>query len=124
MPNFKFIVLTGIDGAGKDFIANHLSLVDPGSFYMRTPTFPFDEIRNKVDAFTLQYPEAHYYFYLSSVIHASKIISEKLVNGNVYCSRYLIDTVVYHRAIGLSVALCVNIDVASTKETRWAIRDQ
>ena len=39
-PN-KFVVITGIDGAGKDFVAQGLCHADPGSHLIATPTPPF-----------------------------------------------------------------------------------
>ena len=53
----------------------------------------------------MQSPAAHYLFYLSSVVHASSQIEESLKTRNVYCVRYLIDTVVSHRVAGLNVEL-------------------
>jgi thymidylate kinase len=49
--------------------------------------------------------EAHYLFYLASVVYASAIIKAKLATHNVYCVRYLIDTVVSHRVAGMDVDL-------------------
>ena len=101
----KFIVLTGIDGSGKDFVAKHLQAADPGSKLIQTPTEPFLRSRLEVDRFALEIPAAHYFFYLASIIHASSQVGQMLKTSNVYCARYLLSTVVYHRAMGLSVDL-------------------
>ncbi|MFC1879316.1 hypothetical protein ACFLZW_05330 [Chloroflexota bacterium] len=105
MISKKFVVLTGIDGSGKDYVAQHLHKFDPHSSLMSTPTPPFLPSRSEIDSFALSIPATHYFFYLASIIHASEIIKQKLDYGNVYCGRYLIDTVVYHRAMGLLVEL-------------------
>jgi len=105
MTSSKFVVLTGLDGSGKDFVAENLKNVDPTASLISTPTPPFQPSRLAVDGFALVIPAAHYYFYLASIIHASTLIVESLKHGNVYCGRYLIDTVVYHRAMGLAVNL-------------------
>jgi len=101
----QFIVVTGLDGSGKDYVAEHLQRIDPGSVIIKTPTEPFVPARFGIDGFALEVPAAHYYFYLASVIHASSLAEKALIKGNVYCVRYLLDTVVHHRAIGLSVEL-------------------
>ncbi|HEY4673018.1 MAG TPA: hypothetical protein VIH03_02515 [Nitrososphaerales archaeon] len=105
MKTGKFIVITGIDGSGKDFVVGHLKSTDPDAIIIKTPTEPFIPARLHVDEFALEVPIAHYYFYLASVIHASNLVEKALGRGNVYCVRYLLDTVVYHRAMGLSIEL-------------------
>lgn len=99
------MVITGVDGSGKDYVAQHLHQIDQDSGLIGTPTPAFLSSRLAVDAFALEVPSAHYYFYLASVIHASCLIEDMLKRGNVYCVRYLIDTIVYHRAMGLPVQL-------------------
>ena len=101
----KFIVLTGLDGSGKDFVATHLQTGDTPSVLLSTPTEPFIPVRSEIDALLYKSPSLHYFFYLASVIHASTLVDEYINNGNVYCVRYLIDTVVYHRAMGIPVSL-------------------
>jgi thymidylate kinase len=102
----KLIIITGLDGSGTSSLAEQLSLKDPGSYLMRTPSAPFDICRELIDAQVRDESQAaHYLFYLSSVIFASKQIEELLKTGNVYCVRYLIDTVVSHRVAGLNVDL-------------------
>jgi thymidylate kinase len=101
----KFIVITGIDGAGKDYVAQQIQKYDPNSTIIKTPTEPFIPARLNIDECALETPAAHYFFYLASVIHASCMVEKKLAHGNVYCVRYLLDTVVYHRAMGLPIAL-------------------
>jgi len=33
----QFIVVTGLDGSGKDYVAEHLQRIDPDSVIIRTP---------------------------------------------------------------------------------------
>lgn len=102
----KLIVITGLDGSGTSALADALCAKDPGSCVFKTPGPPFENFRSLVDeqVRALSQP-AHYLFYLSSVVFASTQIEERLEQGNVYCVRYLIDTVVSHRAAGLEVAM-------------------
>lgn len=102
----KLIVITGLDGSGTSTLAEALSSRDPGSRVFKTPGSPFDTFRSQVDeqVRSLSQP-AHYLFYLSSVVFASTQIEKHLEHGNVYCVRYLIDTVVSHRAAGLDVGM-------------------
>jgi thymidylate kinase len=113
----KFFVFTGLDGSGTTTLAERLSKTDRGSLLMHTPTPPFQGARPLVD--TIVYGEsisAHYLFYLASVVHASEKIRTHLTVGNVYCVRYLIDTVVSHRVMGLDVDLAYQTDVYSIIE--------
>ncbi|WP_449445454.1 hypothetical protein, partial [Ureibacillus acetophenoni] len=50
-------------------------------------------------------PEAHYLYYLASNVYLTKLIDRTMEekDGNIYCVRYFIDTVVHHRAKGLNV---------------------
>lgn len=87
-------------------MVNALASRDPCSHLFKTPFGPYDLIRDQFDReVRTESQAAHYFFYLSNVIFASKKIEKLLKNGNVYCSRYLIDTVVSHRAAGLNVDL-------------------
>ncbi len=102
----KLIVITGLDGTGTSTLASALAARDPGSSVYKTPSFPYDACRSEVDEQVRDRSQAaHYLFYLSSVVFASSQIEALLKEGNVYCVRYLIDTVVSHRAAGLDVNL-------------------
>jgi thymidylate kinase len=112
----KLIVITGLDGSGTSSLAERLSYKDPGSHLMRTPSAPFDICREVIDTqVRCGSQAAHYLFYLSSVIFASTQIEELLKTGNVYCVRYLIDTVVSHRVAGLNVDLAYEGDFYSIR---------
>lgn len=102
----NFIVITGLDGSGTTSIGKALAEMDNEGYYLQTPEGVFSENRMQ---FTQElrgnYPDAHYLYYLTSVVKASNDIKEKLKTQNVYCVRYLIDTIVSHRAMGLDVDL-------------------
>lgn len=113
----KLIVITGLDGSGTSSLAEQLSARDPGSRVVRTPDSPYDASRSVIDEQVRDKSQAaHYLWYLSSVVFASTQIEEMLKTGNVYCVRYLIDTVVSHRASGLDVDLNYQGDFYSIKE--------
>lgn len=113
----KLIVITGLDGSGTSALAEALSAKDPGSCVFKTPGPPFDGFRSLVDeqVRALSQP-AHYLFYLSSVVFASTQIEKHLEQGNVYCVRYLIDTVVSHRAGGLDVEIDYDTQLYSIRK--------
>jgi thymidylate kinase len=112
----RLIVITGLDGSGTSTIAQMLCNLDSSSLFLQTPTCLFSSCREQVDKKLRLYSiEAHYHFYLSSVIHASQIIKDHLSKGNVYCVRYLMDTVVSHRAAGMNVELLYNTDTYKIK---------
>lgn len=102
-----FIVITGLDGSGTSTVAKELNRVDKDSIVLKTPSTEFasrDMIDNEVRE-TSQL--AHFLFYLSSVVYMSDKIKKTYdyKNKNVYCVRYLIDTIVSHQVAGLDVDL-------------------
>ncbi|MDN3562076.1 hypothetical protein [Vreelandella neptunia] len=100
----KLIVITGLDGSGTSSLAEALCKRDPHGVLLKTPDGPFGEARELFDGEvrTLS-PSAHYLYYLASVVYASDRISELRKTNNVYCVRYLIDTVVSHRVAGMDI---------------------
>lgn len=101
-----FIVITGLDGSGTSSVAEKLHEMDSGSELLKTPSKEF--VRELID--TDVYPissMAHYLFYLSSTVYMSDYIKKTFnySSKNIYCVRYLIDTVVSHRVAGLQVDL-------------------
>jgi thymidylate kinase len=102
----KFVVLTGLDGAGTTTIAEALGQLDPSANVIKTPGEAFLASRPEVDSRVRELsPWSHLLYYLSSVVYASDQIEGLLKLGNVYCVRYLIDTVVSHRVMGLDIEL-------------------
>lgn len=102
-----FIVITGLDGSGTSSVAELLHSMDKNSIITRTPSFEYSN-REQVDDSVREVSQmAHYLYYLSSVVYESdKIKSEgNYKENNVYCVRYLIDTVVSHSVAGLDVKL-------------------
>ncbi len=101
-----FIVITGLDGSGTSTIANKLHEIDKGSILLRTPSVEF--VRDEIDQKVRETSQVgHYLFYLSSVVYMSDYIKNNFdyINNNVYCVRYLIDTVVSHKVAGMDVNL-------------------
>ena len=102
----KLIVITGLDGSGTSSLAEQLCKRDPHGVLFKTPDGPFGETRLQFDSeVRARSQSAHYLFYLASVAYASERIREQLKTHNVYCVRYLIDTVVSHRVAGMNVEL-------------------
>lgn len=102
-----FIVITGLDGSGTSTIAKKLHEIDSESYLFHTPGEIFTD-RKVIDKEIREVSQnAHYLYYLSSVVYLSDYIKKYIdyKNYNVYCVRYLIDTVVSHRVAGLDVAL-------------------
>ena len=102
-----FIVVTGLDGSGTSTIAKKLHEMDKGSYLFHTPNEIYSN-RDKIDLKVREVSQmAHYLYYLSSVAYMSDYIKKNIdyKNNNVYCVRYLIDTIVSHRVAGLDVSL-------------------
>ena len=91
----KFIVIEGIDGSGKTTVSKYICNIIDAQFY-KTPSFPFSDIRKLIDENVNL--KSRFFFYLSSVIHASHEIRELLKTRTVVCDRYILSTLCYHRA--------------------------
>lgn len=102
-----FIVITGLDGSGTSTVAKELNKIDNGSILLKTPSIEYSG-RDRIDTEVRETSQlAHYLFYLSSVIYMSDKIKKSYdyKNKNVYCVRYLIDTIVSHQVADLDVDL-------------------
>ncbi|MGN7477818.1 hypothetical protein ACTHOQ_08170 [Solibacillus silvestris] len=102
----KLIVITGLDGSGTSTVGDQLHMEDLGSSLLKSPPYPFSSNRHDIDEKLFhQSPTAHYLYYLASNVHLTNVIHEKMAehDGNVYCIRHYIDTVVSHRAKGVDV---------------------
>lgn len=91
----KFIALEGIDGSGKTTVCQILSKKINAENY-KTPSWPFSDLRDVIDK-TVDI-KSRFFFYLSSVIHASSEIARLLIHKHVVCDRYILSTLCYHRA--------------------------
>lgn len=97
-----FIVLEGIDCTGKStvcrLLARHMDATD-----YATPPREIAERRELIDRDAT--PEDHYAFYVHGNMLASAEIESYLLEGKrVICDRYWLTTLVYHRAMGMSVS--------------------
>ena len=112
----KFVVITGLDGVGTSTVGKACVELDTGAVLMRTPAEPFVRFRPEIDVglLTSGSTAAHFLFYLASVVDVSAKIDQHLADSsqNVYCVRYLLDTVVSHRADGLQVDLTYDLGFA------------
>ena len=106
-----FSVLTGLDGSGTSTIAGLLSKHDTKAKLYESILTPFSDFRRFIDSETLNKNiYSHYFFYLSALANTSELIKHDLDNGfNVYCVRYLIDTIVSHRVHGMDIELSYSI---------------
>jgi len=91
----QFIALEGIDGSGKTTVCKILSKKINAEIY-KTPSWPFSDLRDVIDN-TVDI-KSRFFFYLSSVIHASSEIARLLKHKHVVCDRYILSTLCYHRA--------------------------
>ncbi len=104
--NGKLIVLTGLDGSGTSSVAEELHKLDATSSITNSIVSPYTICRDQINKVVGEIsPAAHYLFYLSATVYTSCLIKNQLKKGNVYCVRYLVDTVVSHRVAGLHVNL-------------------
>jgi len=98
-----FIVFEGLSGSGKTtvgrIVADRL-----GAVFIKTPTSIFSPIRDEVDKKANKM--ARFLFYLATVVQASEEISSILKEKSVVCDRYLLTTLCWHRAIGVSFPIC------------------
>ena len=102
----KLVILTGLDGSGTTSVAEYLHKTDPGSALVKGLAYPFILCREEIDKLVKDSsPAAHYLFYLASNLYTSSLIEQLIKQGNVYCVRYFIDTVVSHLVAGLPVDL-------------------
>lgn len=92
-----FIVLEGIDGAGKTTCAKILAEKLKGRYYKSGGQF-FEKIKGDIEE--LNNPQIRFSFYLTASICASTEISKILLNKHVICDRYVDSTIIYHKALG------------------------
>lgn len=115
----KFIVLTGLDGCGTTTVAEGLHELDNSSTLLKSPPFPFSTNRHTIDEMVFHAsPQAHYHYYLAANVYLSKIVEDTLAkqDGNIYCQRFFIDTVVSHRAKGVDAKFEYETDTYSIRK--------
>jgi len=96
MKRNLFVVIEGLDGSGKSTICKKLADELDWKLYI-TPPYPFNQIRIEIDRNANS--ETRFYFYLASVLYASKEIKEFLKTNHVICDRYIYSTICYHFAL-------------------------
>jgi len=85
-----FIVIEGLDGSGKSTVADELSQLLGAELY-KTPPADYSVIREFVN--NSENRDAAFYYYLSSVFHASSQIEALIQKGkSVVCDRYYYTT--------------------------------
>jgi len=88
-----FIVLEGLDGAGKSEVSKLLASSIDACIY-RTPPAEYKQIRSLVDSAGCKRAQFHYY--ISGVFYASAKIKELVSQGHsVICDRYYYSTLSY-----------------------------
>jgi len=97
----QFIVIDGIDGAGKSTVAEMLAST-LGYQYLKSPGKEFSGVREYFENPDLML--ARFYFYAATTLYLSETIRQELSAGNsVVCDRYIYSTIAYHRAMGLDI---------------------
>ena len=91
----KFLVIEGVDGAGKTSIAQGL-VKSLGVRYVKTPGEDYEAIREYIDK--LAPPTARFFYYVSSVFNASAQIGKALQTSKVVCDRYIWSSLIPHAA--------------------------
>ena len=109
-PN-KFIVLEGIDGAGKSTVSRLLA-DSIGATLIRTPQRGFSDARTLIDEEAEL--QSRFFFYLSTVLFASEKIKRLLKDSHVVCDRYIVSTLGYHKSLGLDL----KFDLSSIELTK------
>ncbi|PIN89446.1 hypothetical protein COU60_03560 [Candidatus Pacearchaeota archaeon CG10_big_fil_rev_8_21_14_0_10_34_76] len=90
-----FLVLEGVDAAGKTTVGNRLAQIMPAR-YFKTPGDEFASMREYIDDHAP--PPSKLLFYLSSVVDVSARIGSALENSPAICDRYIWSTLVPHAA--------------------------
>lgn len=104
----RFIVIEGIDGAGKTDVSKCVG-ESLGAVVMATPAPPYSDIREALDDALKENLVARHLFYLSSVAFASGQIMKLRETKDVICVRWVYTTEAFHLAAGSPV----RIDVAA-----------
>jgi len=91
-----FLVIEGVDGAGKTTIAKRISTVIGGK-YIKSPPEPFAMIKQRV--LETATPVARFTYFISSNVQISALAKRLLNETHVVSDRYIWSTLAYHAAI-------------------------
>lgn len=94
-----FLVFEGLSGVGKTTLGRLVARKIGATFY-QTPSSRFRAVRDVIDKRADIF--SRFLFYLAGVCDASTEIKEMLSVRPVVCDRYILTTVCFHSAIGVS----------------------
>lgn len=109
---YPFIVLEGVDCAGKTTTAKLLAAEIAGE-YRKTPFGPTEQMRGYFDR--QGNVTARFLFYLSTVCLASEEVKILTQEKPVILDRYVHSTLAYHTIAGISAESFVNLTVLRLK---------
>ena len=95
-----FIVVEGLDGAGKTTVARHLSN-KIGGIYLYSISQLFEPIKIPIDR--EENSLLRYLYYITSLVALQHDIENALRKGNLILDRYIDSTLLYHAAIGVDI---------------------
>jgi len=100
----NFFVLEGLDASGKSTVRDILK--KSGYRVCKTPPDNFPISREKYDNLDVR---IRFLFYIFGVIQINGQISKDRKKGITICDRYLLSTLTYHEAMGLSEKLIMMV---------------
>jgi thymidylate kinase len=87
----KFIVIEGLDGAGKSEVSKKVASA-LGITHLESPIDPFKEIRTEIDENLCS--KGRFYFYLSSNYKLSDFVKKNKNLKSIICARYFYSTII------------------------------
>jgi len=101
------VALEGLSATGKTTVGKIVAQRIKGAFYKTPPKLFRGPFRDEVDRYAGT--KARLLFYLAGITQASEEISQILTRQSVICDRYLLTTLCYHRALGVSIDISNSI---------------